>query len=99
MKHIKKINEFINESVIYSLIEKAERTPFSDLEYISKLSGYREVVNLGEVVIPYLLERNSIIWDIALRELTNTGLSPEEYSTSERVEFWNKWGLENGYKK
>lgn len=99
MKHIKKINEFVNESNIYTLIEKAERTPFSDLDYISKLYEYREVVNLGESVIPFLLERNSIIWDIALKELTGCGLPSEEYTTTERVEFWNKWALENGYKK
>jgi len=99
MKHIKKINEFVNESNIYTLIEKAERTPFSDLEHISNLNGYREVVDLGESVIPYLLERKSIIWDIALKELTGLGLPSEEYSTTERLEYWNKWASENGYKK
>lgn len=99
MRYIKKINEFVNESNIYSLIQKAELSPFSDLEYISNLDGYREVVNLGESFIPYLLERKSIIWDIALKELTGFGLSSEEYSTTERVEYWNKWASENGYKK
>ena len=68
MKHIKKINEFVNESLIYNLIEKAESTPSSDLEYISKRQSYRDVVELGEKVIPYLIERNSILWDIALKE-------------------------------
>lgn len=99
MKHIKKINEFINESEIYSLIEKAESTPSSDLEFISKRKSYREVVDLGEKVIPFLLERNSILWDIALKELTNSGLPTEKYTTSERVEFWKKWAIENGYTK
>jgi hypothetical protein len=73
IRYIKKINEFVNESNIYSLIQKAELTPFSDLEYISNLDGYREVVNLGESVIPYLLERKSIIWDMLVNNLVICG--------------------------
>lgn len=99
MKHIKKINEFVNESLIYNLIEKAESTPSSDLEFISKRQSYRDVVELGEKVIPYLIERNSILWDIALKELTGDGLPSEKYTTSERVEFWINWGNKNGYSK
>jgi hypothetical protein len=26
-------------------------------------------------------------------------INTEEYSTTERLEYWNKWGIENGYKK
>ncbi len=99
MKHIKKINEFVDESLIYSLIERAESTPSSDLEFISKRESYRSVVNLGEKVIPYLIERNSIVWDIALKELTKSGLPSEDYTTTERVEYWKKWAIDNGYQK
>lgn len=87
----------IKQDLIIKLIEEAESTPSSDLEYISKRDQYRKVVNLGEKVIPYLLERNSIIWDRALSELALTGLNPLEYSTSERMEFWKNWKIENGY--
>ena len=99
MKHIRKINEFLNESEIISLIEKAESTPSSDLVNISKRKSYRDVVNLGKSVIPYLIERNSILWDIALRELTGDGLESENHSTSERIEYWKNWAIENGYNK
>jgi hypothetical protein len=97
MKHIKKINEFVNESNIYTLIEKAERTPFSDPEHISNSESYKQVLELGEKVIPFLIERGSYIWNIGLKKLT--GVVPDGEKSSEIVEFWNKWALENGYKK
>jgi hypothetical protein len=97
MKHIRKINEFVGETEILSLIEKAESTPSSDLVNISKRKSYRDVVNLGKSIIPYLLERDSILWDIALRELTGDGLESENYSTSERIEYWKSWAIENIY--
>jgi hypothetical protein len=97
MNHLKKINEFVNEPNIYSLIESAERTPFSDPVYISNRDDYKRVIDLGEKVIPFLIERNSYIWNIGLKELT--GVEPIGKTSSEIVDFWNKWGLENGYKK
>jgi hypothetical protein len=96
---IEKFNEFINEGEIYSLIEKAESTPSSDLVAISKRESYRKVIKLGKRIVPYLLDRNSILWDLGLSELTNDGLNPEEYSTSERMTYWKKWAVENGYQK
>jgi hypothetical protein len=97
MKHLKKINEFINDSEIYLLIESAENSPSSDPEHIANRESYRRVFELGEKVIPYLLERESYIWNIGLKKLT--GIEPIGERSSEIVEFWNKWGLENGYKK
>jgi hypothetical protein len=94
---IKKINEFINDSEIYSLIEEAERNPFSDPEYISNMDSYKKVLKLGGRAIPYLLERNSYIWNIALKKLT--GVEPIGNKSSEILEFWKKWGVDNGYKK
>jgi hypothetical protein len=96
MRYIKKINEFVNESNIYSLIQKAELTPFSDPEYIASREPYQKVLDLGEKVIPFLIERNSYIWNIGLKKLT--GVEPIGQKSSEIVEFWNKWGLENEYK-
>jgi hypothetical protein len=96
---IEKFNEFINDGEIYTAIEKAESTPSSNLEEISKKENYRKVVNMGEKIIPYLLERNSIIWDIALKELTGDGLDSLYHTTSERLEYWQKWSHKNGYTK
>ena len=97
MKHIRKINEFVNESKIYSLIEEAENTPSSDPVHISSRESYKKVMELGNVVIPYLIERNSYIWNIALKELT--GVEPTGTKSSEIFEFWSKWGTKNGYNK
>jgi hypothetical protein len=97
MKHIRKINEFINESEIYSLIEKAEDTSSSDPVYIANRDPYKKIIKIGKQIIPYLVERNSYIWNIALKEIT--GIVPKGEKSSEIVDFWNKWALENGYKK
>ena len=67
------------------------------LEAIANRDSYKEVLNMGEKAIPYLINRNSYIWNIGLKKLT--GIEPVGENSSEIVEFWNKWGLENGYKK
>ena len=54
---IEKNNEFTINVDIMKLIEEAENTSSSDLEYISKRESYKNVVKLGEKVIPFLLER------------------------------------------
>jgi len=93
---IDKFNEFKNNNeFILTLIKNAEVTNKSDLVEISKSEEYREVVNLGKMVIPYLLENNLLIWDIALKELTGLGLDSEKYNTQERVEYWKKWKINN----
>ena len=69
----------------------------SDLEEISKSDDYQKIINFGKSVIPILLNRNSIIWDRALSELTGDGLDPLEYSTSDRKEYWINWRIKNGY--
>lgn len=96
MKHIKKINEFVNESVIYSLIEKAESTPSSDPEYISNRESYTKLIEIGEQVIPYLVER-SYIWNIGLKKIT--GVEPVGNNSSDIMNFWKKWSINNGYTK
>ena len=98
MKNINRFNEFVDNSVyIKQLIDEGENTPSSDLEYISKREAYQKVISMGVKAIPYLLERNNIIWDIALSQITGIGLDSTEYDTNERKEFWVKWGKENGY--
>jgi len=99
---IEKFNEFFSTNSdnildISKLIEMTEMTNKSDLEEISKGDDYRKIVNFGKSIIPILLERNSIIWDKALSELTGGGLDPLKYSTSDRKEYWINWGIENGY--
>ena len=99
MGRIEKYNEFINndESMIISLIEEAEKTNSSDPEVIANRESYKKVVSLGEKVIPYLIERNQYIWNIALKSLT--GHSPNEslQKSSDITKYWQNWAKENGY--
>lgn len=83
--------------LIIKLIEEVENTNSSNPEFISNTKQYKKVVNLGEKVIPYLIEREKYIWNIALEELT--GNSPDRSLTksSEISEYWKKWGKLNGY--
>lgn len=98
MSRIEKFNEFLNNnSEIIKIIEKLEITPLPDLQKISEQPLYGEIVKMGVNVIPILLKRDSIIWDIALSKITGEGLDPLKYTTSERKDFWKKWAIENGY--
>ena len=101
MNRIEKFNEFLNNSnsinkvEIMNLIQSAEFTNSSDPVFISEREQYREVVKLGKLVLPLLIERKSYIWNIALKEIT--GVEPIGDKSGEIVDFWTKWGLENGY--
>lgn len=106
MSKVNKYNEFINneQMLIIKLIEEAEHTNSSNLEAISQREPYRKVVEFGEKVIPYLLERNIIMWNIALSELTGEKFEPYidevgfyHLDSNEVKEFWKKWASENGY--
>ena len=104
MGKIDKFNEFVNneELIIKKMIKEGENTPSGNLEEIAERQSYKDVVKLGKKVIPYLLERLEVtgpIWDRALTEITNDGLNPLEYNTTERVEYWKKWSIKNGYTK
>lgn len=90
MRHIRKINEFVNESLIYSLIDKAESTSSSDPEYIANREPYTKLIELGEQIIPYLVER-SYIWNIGLKKIT--GVEPDGNNSSEIMNFWKKWAI------
>lgn len=99
MSKINKFNEFISseESVLLKMIEEAESNPSSNLEEIFNSKSYKDVISVGEKVIPLLLKRNLIIWDRGLSEITKTGLDPLNYDTSERKEFWKNWAKKNGF--
>ena len=93
---IENFNEFVN-SEIYNLIEKTENTPLSDSIAISQRDSYKKLVDMGDKVLPYILERKSCIWNIALKKIT--GVEPVGLNSSEIMDFWEKWSIENGYKK
>jgi len=99
MFKIIKYNEFIDNelSIILNLIKESEDINLPDLELISQTESYRKVVSYGKKVIPLLLERNSIIWDRALSEITGNGLSPIDYNVKERLNYWKNWANQNGY--
>jgi len=92
MSKLSKYNEFIDNDVILikKLIEESENTNLPDLVSISNREVYQKVISYGKKVIPYLLERNSIIWDIALSRITGDGLNPLKYNTSDRLKYWQK---------
>ena len=96
MSIIKMYEEFIDDNddlLIRELIKEGENTPSSNLEEIAEGEAYKKVINLGEKVIPHLLNRNSIIWDRALKQITGDGLNSLEYNTRERTEYWQNWAL------
>ena len=99
MKKLNKFNEFLdNEKIlIKELILDSENSNLPDLFMISKNNSYQKVISYGKKVIPYLLERDSIIWDIALSEITGDGLSSLDYNTKDRLNYWKKWAIENEY--
>ncbi len=97
MNRIEKFNEFLNNTELIIMIEKVEITPLSDLQRISEQPMYEEIVKMGINVIPILLKRDSIIWDIALSKITGEGLDPLKHGVSERKDFWKKWAVDNGY--
>ena len=98
MDDLKNFNEFINnDHFIKYLIEDSENTNLPDLELISNRESYQKIIKLGKKVIPYLLERNNIIWDIALSKITGEGLDPMNFDSKSRISYWQNWAKENGY--
>jgi hypothetical protein len=73
--------------LIKKLIEEVENTNLPDLEMISKIKPYRNIINIGEPAISYLLKRNNIILDKALCEITGNGLNSLDYNTTERLNY------------
>jgi hypothetical protein len=95
MKHIRKINEFINESEIYSLIEKVENECkyLSDRDKMSKNKSYQDLIKYGNHSIPYLIEKlddnSAMIWVKALESISNRESVGEIFD--EIISDWKKW--------
>ena len=100
MSKIRKYNEFINNDdiLIHQLIEKVENTNSSDPISIADSDLYKQIISIGDNVIPYLIERNQYIWNIALKKITGVEPDIKLQKSSEIIEFWKNWGLENGYR-
>lgn len=95
---MKKFNEFVdNDFLIKNLIEDAENSSLPDLKLISQRESYKNIIKIGKSTIPYLLERDNIIWDNALSEITGEGLNSLEFNTKERMNYWKNWAIKNGY--
>ena len=47
---------------------------------------------MGDKVLPYILERKSYIWNIALKKIT--GVEPVGLNSSEIMDFWEKWSID-----
>lgn len=77
-----------------------------ETEYLSSITkivshpSYRQIVDAGECVIPYIFEslrKEGGHWFIALRELT--GANPPKYGDrfDDAVRAWLDWASKNGY--
>jgi len=93
-----KYNEFLDneETLIKGLIKESEFTSSSDLEFIANRNCYKELIKLGEKVLPFIFEsKHLLIWDIALKKITKIDLP--DFDSNQRVKFWKNWAMENGY--
>lgn len=120
MKKVKKYNEylFVREQIkieFDKLSEEAEAMSgfysglfpnFWTSEDIKvNTSWYKKILNLGEPIIPFLLEKLNTdkghIWLPALNILTNHNPVPESHTNKCEliIEDWKNWGKENGYIK
>jgi hypothetical protein len=93
-----KYNEFLDneETIIKELIKESEFTSSSDLEFIANRKSYKEIIKLGEKVLPFIFESaHLLIWDIALKAIT--GIDLPDYNSNQRVKFWINWAIKNGY--
>lgn len=59
MKHIKKINEFVNNSSYNTIIDNLENETLiiSSSSEIKSNKNYKKLLNEGEYILPVLLER------------------------------------------
>jgi hypothetical protein len=69
---------------------------------MAKHPAYQKIVNMGQSVIPFLLEdlrQNPIYWLSALRQITKENPVPSEYkgNIKKMAEAWLNWGKQKGY--
>jgi hypothetical protein len=77
-----------------------------DVAYLSSMGydhpAYGEIISMGPEIVPLLLrdmEQHHTHWFHALRQITGVNPVPNEASGNipEMVDYWLKWGRENGY--
>lgn len=81
---------------------KTETRHCSKMEQITSHPAYRQIVEMGEPVVPLILQdldRSGGDWFQALREITKTNPVPAESrgKVREIQAAWLKWGREHGY--
>ena len=65
-------------------------------------AAYREIIDLGDAAVPWLLrelERDPDHWLAALKRSQRADPVPEECRGDLRkmTEYWTRWGRDNGY--
>jgi uncharacterized protein (DUF433 family) len=81
---------------------KAGRGPTSSVTRMAAHPAYRQIIGMGEVAVPLLLdelERQPDHWFLALHELTGADPVPKESrgKLREMAAAWLRWGDENGF--
>jgi len=108
MKYIKKINEFLDNSFeikikeLESIIESV-CVFYSNPEQKENHPAYKEFISLGEIAIPFLIEKMDTdykhVWLNALNIIT--GIDPINEDDRGNIDAiaktWKKWALDNGY--
>lgn len=69
---------------------------------MTKHPSYQEIINMGQAVIPFLLEdlhQNPLYWLPALRQITqeNPVLPEQRGKIKQMAEAWLNWGRQKGY--
>lgn len=85
-----------------SSVWRAETAYVSSTSELVGHPAFREIVGMGEAVIPFLLrelENRTGHWHRALREITGTDpLCPADRGKVDKAaEAWLRWGKEKGY--
>lgn len=61
-----------------------------DMVKISEMEEYKEIINMGNIVIPLILERFKTRWEIALIKLTGIN-TKKTYDMNYRMDFWKNY--------
>jgi len=95
-------NEFVDnkEILIKDLIEDVEKNcrHLSNLNVVSEYHSYKEIVEIGEQTIPYLLERidKTVVWFNALRKIIGENPDKNHLGYMKQVtEDWKNWAKNN----
>jgi hypothetical protein len=83
---------------------KKDTEVVSSIARMTKHPAYRQIIDMGEVVIPFLLaefEREPDFWFAALQQLTGVDPVPKENAgkINKMATAWLDWGREKGLVK